>query len=146
MNSSAPTSISDSGRETQKSKPMNRTMKFAWQQMWCPPVRGKEKHWVVILGVVVVKHVKMYCLISQCGIPVHYHVPVQLPAKVCNSKEDIHTYRRMCMYAHALTSWCTETMHRPMHHALLSRQKALRLLLLPKNLDSLISWQAVYIM
>jgi hypothetical protein len=29
MNSSAPTSISDSGRETQKSKPMNRTMKFA---------------------------------------------------------------------------------------------------------------------
>jgi hypothetical protein len=64
-------------------------------------------HWVVIVGVV---FFKMYSLISisQCGIPVHCTVVVYSHWQVCNSKEDVHT----SSYVYALTSWCTQTMHR----------------------------------
>jgi hypothetical protein len=87
-----------------------------------PGAKKGSCHWVAIVGVVVVK---MYSLISQCGIPVHCTVVVY-----------IHT----SSYMYALTSWCTQTIHRrrPMHHPLSSRQKTLRLL---KNL---ISWRELF--
>jgi hypothetical protein len=98
-----------------------------------PGAKKGNCHWVVIVGVVVVK---MYSLISLCGIPVHCTVVMYSRRQVCNSKEDIHT----SSYVHALTSRCKQTMHRhrPMHYALSSWQKALRLL------ENLISWRELF--
>jgi hypothetical protein len=156
-----------------------RTVKFAWRQIWCPPVRhrpgAKKGHRVVILGGTPVTK----CTVSQCGIPVHcnvlgavvvkmysqpvwntgilycfgcsccqnvqsasvvYQYTVLLSTAVGKSMKSVQFKRRHTHIVCALTSWFTQTMYRlqPMHHALSSRQKALRLL---ENLDSLISWR-----